>query len=72
MTEIGGEFNQVSHLALLPGGPRRRNSGHGRHKRFVVRQEAKTATLQEEAEVADRRKRRQELAVECGVPDLRW
>ncbi len=72
MTKIGGELGQVSHLALLPGGPRRRNSGHDRHKRFVVRHEAETATLQEEAEVADCRKRRQELTVECGIPDLRW
>jgi hypothetical protein len=70
VTEIGGEFGQVRHLALLPGRPRQRDPGHGRHQRFVVRQQAETAAFQEEPEMAYCRKRGQELTIESGVPGL--
>jgi hypothetical protein len=70
VAEIGGEFGQVRHLALLPGGPRRRDPGHGRHQRLVIRQQAETAAFQEETEMPYRRKRGQELTIESGVPGL--
>jgi hypothetical protein len=64
---IGGEIRPVRHLPLLAARPGRRNATYGGDKRFVVCQEPEFSTFQEEAEMADRAERCQQLPVKCGI-----
>jgi hypothetical protein len=72
VAEIRRKFGKVRRLSLLSCRPGRGDACHGGHQRFVVHQETKTLAFQEKTEVPDRRERRLQFAVECGVRLLRW
>jgi hypothetical protein len=59
-------------MALLAGGLRRRNAGHGGDKRLMICEELKLPTLEQETKMADGGEGGQQLPVEGRVLDLCW
>ncbi len=59
-------------MALLAGGLRRRNAGHGGDKRFMICEELELPTLKQETKMADGGEGGQQLSVESRVLDLCW
>jgi hypothetical protein len=71
VTEIGSEFRQEREVPLLSAGPGRRDAGHGRHQRLVVRQNPEFAAFKEAAIMPHGGVCRQQLTIERGVTGLR-
>ena len=71
MADVGGELQDVGQMALLPGGPRWRDTLKRSHQRLVVREDVEHSTLQEEPEVSEGHVYGQELPVKGGVACLR-
>ena len=53
MNNVAGELDDVSKVALLSGGPRRRGTEEGRGSRLVISEQGNFAGLEEKAEMAN-------------------
>jgi ribosomal protein L44E len=59
-------------MTLLARRLRRRHTGHGGDKRFVIRQECKLPTFEKKTEMPDCEECREEFSIERGIFDLSW